>query len=165
MRSSYISNIVLFLDKILAFIEIPIMIVTASGIIGLLTYSALGRYVLHVGVIFEDELARTLYLWLSMISASYVIRTSDHINVGILLERIVKRNDLLGKAYQILVYSINIAFLLTMFYIFLYRLPEYVGVRTLLLRMPVICFYAAAAVGVLFMSLRYLTRILMIFAK
>ncbi|MET0192532.1 MAG: TRAP transporter small permease subunit, partial [Hyphomicrobiaceae bacterium] len=69
------------LDTFLGFlIEIPAAILVLTEIVVLLA-GVIGRYVFHSPIIWSDELASILFLWLAMLGAVVAFRRAEHMRM------------------------------------------------------------------------------------
>ncbi len=154
-KLSYFLKIV---DKALTIVEVPVLLVCGTLLIGLLLYAALGRYFFHVGVPYEDELSRLFFTWLSLLGASYLLRFGEHPTVSLISDRIIVRRGRISKTYQTMIYLAIIMFLTTILYATIENLPLYYNYYTAVLRIPMVYYYYAGIIGILFMILRYLMK-------
>src|SRR3546814_10992571 len=69
--------VVEFLAMLLILVEIAILF---SGVIA--------RYVVHVPLVWTDELATILFLWLSLLGAVIALRRGAHIRIPALVDRV-----------------------------------------------------------------------------
>ncbi|MGO1767940.1 MAG: TRAP transporter small permease, partial [Advenella sp.] len=76
------------------------------------------RYILHVPLVWTDELASILFLWLSMLGAVIALRRGQHMRMTAFIDRVSPRQRLLLEGFA---YSASLAFLL----LFLYPAFEY----------------------------------------
>lgn len=148
------------LDKAMVLVEVPVIVVCGTLLIGLLLYAALGRYFFHVGVPYEDELSRLFFTWLSLLGASYLLRSGEHPTVSLISDRIIVKKNLLSKVYQVFIYSAIIVFLTIVLYATLDSLPLYYNYYTTVLRAPMIYYYYAGVIGLSFMIVRYFMKTL-----
>jgi len=153
------NSIIYFLDKALTLVEAPVIIVCGVLLIGLLTYTAICRYFLFIDVPYEDELSRLFFTWLSLLGASYLLRSGDHPTVTLLSDRVVRRGVRIGKIYQAVIYVAVIAFLVVILYATLETLPLYYAYYSTVLRLPMVYYYYAGVVGLAFMIVRYSIKI------
>src|SRR6476619_4316088 len=73
------------LDTFLGFlIEIPAAILVLTEIVVLLA-GVIGRYVFHSPIIWSDELASILFLWLAMLGAVVAFRRGEHMRMTALV--------------------------------------------------------------------------------
>ncbi|MCS7108295.1 MAG: TRAP transporter small permease subunit [Sulfolobales archaeon] len=156
--SNKLNSFLKFVDKALTAIEIPIVVVCGTLLIGLLLYAALGRYFFHIGVPYEDELSRLFFTWLSLLGASYLLRSGEHPTVSLISDRVIAKRKRLGKFYQTFIYLSIITFLVIMLYATLDVLPLYYNYYTTVLRAPMIYYYYAGVVGLSFMIVRYFMK-------
>lgn len=158
--SKKLSSFLKLLDKALTVIEVPIVAICGMLLISLLLYAALGRYFFHVGVPYEDELSRLFFTWLSLLGASYLLRSCEHPTVSLISDRIINKGKRMGKVYQTLIYLAIIVFLVIILYATIDSLPLYYNYYTTVLRVPMVYYYYAGIIGVSFMIVRYLMKAL-----
>jgi len=150
------------IDKLLLVIEVPVIIVCGILLIGLLLYAAFVRYFLSsfgMSVPYEDELSRLFFTWLSLLGASYLLRSGDHPDVSILKNRIIKKRTI-GKIYMLMIYISVIGFLSIILYATLESLPLYYSYYSTVLRIPMVYYYYAAVIAFIFMIIRYFMKII-----
>jgi TRAP-type C4-dicarboxylate transport system permease small subunit len=148
-------------DKILLVIEVPVIVVCGVLLISLLLYAAFIRYFLSsfgLSVPYEDELSRLFFTWLSLLGASYLLRTGDHPDVSLFKDRVIRRG-IIGKAYMLIVYSLVIVFLGVILYATLDSLPLYYNYYSTVLRIPMVYYYYAAVIAFICMIIRYTMKI------
>jgi tripartite ATP-independent transporter DctM subunit len=86
-RSPSIAKAVRTIDRTLALVtEGPAAILLAVEI-GLLLAGVISRYVFHSPLVWTDELASVLFLWLSMLGAAIAVRRAEHMRMTALLQR------------------------------------------------------------------------------
>jgi tripartite ATP-independent transporter DctM subunit len=68
-----------------------------------------GRYVLHKPLVWSDELASILFLWLSMLGAVVALRRGDHMRMTGIVARVAPQTRALLEAFAV---TASIAFLL-----------------------------------------------------
>jgi len=150
------------IDKLLLIIEAPIILVCGVLLIGLLLYAAIVRYFLSpfgISVPYEDELSRFFFTWLSLLGASYLLRSGDHPDVSFLKNRII-RKGVIGKVYISMIYLSVIVFLCIILYATLDILPLYYGYYSVVLRIPMVYYYYATVVAFICMIIRYFMKII-----
>jgi TRAP-type C4-dicarboxylate transport system permease small subunit len=75
------------LDAILgAIVEIPVAILVAAEI-AILFAGVVARFALHRPLIWSDELASILFLWLAMLGAVVAFRRNEHMRMTALVSR------------------------------------------------------------------------------
>src|SRR3954463_13383839 len=73
------------LDAVLgALVEIPVAILVAAEI-GILFAGVVARFALHQPLIWSDELASILFLWLAMLGAVVAFRRNEHMRMTALV--------------------------------------------------------------------------------
>lgn len=76
------------LDKVLGMlIEIPAAIAVVAEVVILLT-SVFSRFVLHQPLVWADELASTVFLWLAMFGAAVALRRGEHMRMTALIGKL-----------------------------------------------------------------------------
>lgn len=76
------------LDRWLGFItEVPAALLVVAEIV-LLLAGVIARYVFHAPLVWTDELASILFLWLSMLGAVVALRRGEHMRMTALLARV-----------------------------------------------------------------------------
>jgi len=149
------------LDKALLAIESAIVV--AGIFLPLsLVYYGFSRYVLQVATPYEEELTLLVHLWVIALGFSLTLRYGDHTATTIFYDKIVNRGKL-GKAYQAIVYSINIAFLVIMLWYLYQTFPLLTRGVTEYMRWPFAIYYSAIVVGIIFVMIRYILKLLNVF--
>ena len=75
------------LDKLLGkMVEIPAAMLVAAEILVLL-YGVMCRYFFHTPVIWTDELASCLFLWLAMLGSVIALRRNEHMRMTALVSK------------------------------------------------------------------------------
>ncbi|MGL4288763.1 MAG: TRAP transporter large permease subunit [Phreatobacter sp.] len=75
-------------DRVLGFmVEIPAAILVVAEVVVLFS-GIIARYVLHKPLIWSDELASTLFLWLAMLGAVIALRRGEHMRMTALVSRV-----------------------------------------------------------------------------
>ncbi len=149
------AKVLKYLDKALATIEIPVVFVCGAGIIMVLLYGAINRYIIHGVFPQEPELAWLFHMWLVFIGGSLVLRKGDHPYVGIIRE---KR----GKLYKTIIILLCLVFAATMLYATLDFYSVYSLQKTTFLRLPMTTLYMAMILGFLFIIIRYIIKIILL---
>lgn len=70
----------LFLETVVAALVVAEIVILLAGVIS--------RYVMHAPLVWSDELASILFLWLSMLGAVVALRRSEHMRMAALLTRV-----------------------------------------------------------------------------
>src|SRR3954469_12845790 len=79
--SSYRRSWLTSLDAVLgALVEIPVAILVAAEIV-ILFAGVVARFVLHQPLIWSDELASILFLWLTILGAAVAFRRAEHMRM------------------------------------------------------------------------------------
>src|SRR6476660_7842574 len=99
------------LDTFLGFlVEIPAAILVLTEIVVLLA-GVISRYVFHSPIIWSDELASILFLWLAMLGAVVAFRRAEHMRMTALVARAGPRARLFLEGLAL---SAALAFLLVL---------------------------------------------------
>ena len=77
--------------------------------IAILFSGVVARYVLHVPLVWSDELASILFLWLSMLGAVIALRRGEHMRMTALIDRVQPRTRVLLEVFAL---AASLAFLL-----------------------------------------------------
>ncbi len=145
-----------YLDSVLTAIEIPIVFVCGVGIISVLLYGAINRYIIHGVFPQEPELAWLFHMWLVFIGGSLVLRVGDHPFVGIIREK-------KGKIFKTAIYLACISFAGVMLYALIEFYDTYKLQKTTFLRLPMTALYAAMILGFSFIIVRYVMKIILLY--
>lgn len=145
-------------DRVIDFVERAAAVACGTALLVILTYSAIGRYIAGYGAPEETELTWLFFKWLSFLGASSIVRTGDHPSLGILFDRLAKRG-LKGKIYASLTKVMCITFAAAIIY-GVYKMYPIISISvTTMLRLPLTLYYAAAVIGLTFLSIRYTIKI------
>ncbi|MEM1638563.1 MAG: TRAP transporter small permease [Desulfurococcaceae archaeon] len=140
-------------DKIINFIETPILITTGILLLSSLFYAGVVRYA-HIGSFPEEtELSWFLYTWMVFVGSSSVLRKGDHPHIRLMREK-------LGWKYEILLYIVSILYLSGIIYILISYRWLYAVQKTAVMRISLAYFYDAAIIGFSLMIIRYVIKIL-----
>jgi tripartite ATP-independent transporter DctM subunit len=138
-----------------ALVEIPAAVLVAAEIV-ILFAGVVARYGLHAPLIWSDELASILFLWLAMLGAAVAFRRSEHMR----MTAMVARATPVMRAYLDLVAtSAALAFLLLVAWPAYQYAYEESFITTPALQIPNIWRAAALPVGIGLMSLFALLRL------
>src|SRR5438874_11073034 len=89
---------VALLDAVLGpLVEIPAALLVVAEIIVLLA-GVIGRYLFHQPIIWSDELASILFLWLSMLGAVVAFRRGEHMRMTALVGQFGTGNRAVAEA-------------------------------------------------------------------
>jgi TRAP-type C4-dicarboxylate transport system permease small subunit len=91
----------LSLDHWIAKLETGAIIVLVSALTAVTFAQVVTRYVLNDPLIWSEELARYLFVWVSMIGAALAIREGGHFGLDLLIRRMPALRPLLGPAVMI----------------------------------------------------------------
>src|SRR5690606_8387084 len=80
--------------------------------IAILFSGVVARYVLHVPLVWSDELASILFLWLSMLGAVIALRRGEHMRMTAFIDRVEPRTRVLLEVFAL---AASLAFLLMIF--------------------------------------------------
>ncbi|QTL03566.1 TRAP transporter large permease subunit [Aquabacter sp. L1I39] len=75
-------------DKALGFLLETVVAALVVAEIVILLAGVVSRYVMHAPLVWSDELASILFLWLSMLGAVVALRRSEHMRMAALLTRV-----------------------------------------------------------------------------
>lgn len=151
--ASALIKITSLIDKIINFMEIPVLIVTGILLLGSLFYAGIVRYTRLGSFPEETELSWLLYTWMIFIGSSSVLRKGDHPHVSFMREKF-------GWKYKVALYIVSIIYLSGFIYILVSYRWLYVVQRTAVMRISLAYFYNAAIIGFSLMIIRYIIKIL-----
>jgi TRAP-type C4-dicarboxylate transport system, small permease component len=140
-------------DRVLNYIETPVLMLTGVLLLGSLFYAAVVRYT-HLGSFPEEtELSWFLYCWMVFIGSSSVLRAGDHPHVSLVRKK-------LGWKYEIVLFIISMAYLGGLIYILTSYRWLYSVQKTAVMQLSLTYFYDAALIGFSFMIIRYIVKVL-----
>lgn len=140
-------------DKVLNYVEVPILLFTSILLLGALFYGALVRY-LHLGSFPEEtELSWLFYTWMVFIGSSSVLRRGEHPHVSFM------RNKL-GWKYEVIIHAVSMIYLGTLMYVLVSYSWLYAKQKTAVMALSLAYFYNAAIIGFSLMITRYFIKIL-----
>lgn len=154
-----VTKVIQKIDATLNIIERSVVLVSGVVLLSILIYSAVGRYLVGYGAPEEAELTWLFFLWLCFFGGSNLVREGDHPLLGILLDRVSRRQKL-GKIYKALTHVVPILFAVFLIY-GIYRMYPIIAISsTTMLRLPLTIYYAAALGGLTSLTIRYSIKIL-----
>ena len=134
------------------------IVLTFLGLMGgVLSIQIFMRYVVNKPLIWSEEIARYLFVWVAFIGASYGVREKAHIRMEIIFKSFPKR---VQKYLQLFIYAISIA-------CFLYLVP--VGIEftkqqhyvlSSAMSIPMSYIFAAVPIGCILISFRLILEFL-----
>src|SRR5699024_11519630 len=80
-------------DRVLEVITITLFLV----MVGVTTWQVISRYVLNAPSSMTEEIVKFSLIWLSMLSAAYVIGKKSHITITLLSEKLVDSKKIIIK--------------------------------------------------------------------
>jgi len=98
-------NMKKMIDKVLAII----IFVLFAALVAVVFLQVFSRYVLHNSSAFSEELAKILFVWVSLLAAAYIFGEKGHMNIGIVVNKMPYK---LGLAFQIFAGLVNMAFII-----------------------------------------------------
>ncbi|TDT91242.1 MULTISPECIES: TRAP transporter large permease subunit [Azorhizobium] len=126
-----------------ALVEIPVAILVAAEII-VLFMGVVARYVFHTPIVWSDELASILFLWLAMLGAVVAFRRGEHMRMTAVAAKV---NPGLRAFLDVLAMTAALAFILLVFPHALEYAEEEVFILTPALEIPNAVRAAALPVG------------------
>jgi TRAP-type C4-dicarboxylate transport system permease small subunit len=99
---------VIGLDRLVARLEAAVIVLLVSLLTGVTFAQVATRYVLGDPLIWSEEAARYLFVWVSMIGAALAIREGGHFGLDLLIRRLPALKPVLGPA----VTTVTVIFLL-----------------------------------------------------
>ena len=145
------------LDRLMAAIENAVAIATGIIIVSVLVYSALVRYVLKGSFPEAQELAWISYTWMVFVGSSIAIRHGDHPLVSLIRGR-------RGALYNSLLYLSCVAFIAAVLYAVAVTPRILLEQVTSVMGLKMWYFYLGLIVGMTFMAVRYVVRVLRLLA-
>ena len=140
-----------FLNNFEEFIAVPLVGVMSAVII----LQVFCRYVLRESLMWSEELARYLMVWVTFVGASIGVKRGAHVGVGILVTALPKNVQIIVKYLGIV---ISIIFCITVFVVSLGILQRQITGRQIspAMRIPMWWAYAAVPAGTFFMTVRFI---------
>jgi TRAP-type C4-dicarboxylate transport system permease small subunit len=86
------------LDRVMARLEAAVIVLLVSLLTGITFAQVATRYVLGDPLIWSEEAARYLFVWVSMIGAALAIREGGHFGLDLLIRRAPALKPVLGPA-------------------------------------------------------------------
>src|SRR5689334_23847317 len=95
-------------DRVLGGLVEAVAALLVLAEIGVLFAGVVSRYVFHAPLVWSDELASILFLWLSMLGAVVALRRGEHMRMTALLQKVAPSTRAMLDAFAI---AASIAFL------------------------------------------------------
>src|SRR5215207_11141925 len=92
-------------------VEIPVAILVAAEI-AILFAGVVSRYVFHKPLVWSDELASLLFLWLSMLGAVVALRRGEHMRMTGLVNRVGPRAQAMLETLALAIPLVFLAFVM-----------------------------------------------------
>jgi C4-dicarboxylate transporter DctQ subunit len=137
----------MFLRVLSKLIEIAI-IIGAAFIVTIVTTEVILRYVFKHSLIFTEELARYLMVWIVFLGSALAVRDEAHIRINILVKRL---NPTLGKAARLLAHGLVLIFLVIIAVEGFRILPGQLRQMCITINVSLFYFYLAIPVGAILM--------------
>ncbi len=153
-------EIIIKIDKGLASIEKPAMVINAALMFLLMTWCVVARG-FEISTPYQTELAQTFHIWLCFIGGSYLFSNNENPSVELISEKVGKSNNLFFKrCYFSLITLLPLVFIGTCLYYGIVNIPRYAAQTTIYLGYSYIYIYGAAILGFALMTFRIILRVL-----
>ncbi len=146
------------LGSVMDVVENAVAIATGVTIISVLVYGAIIRYILKGSFPEAQELTWISYTWMVFIGSSIAVRHGDHPLVSLIRSR-------RGALYNALLYLLCVAFIAAVLYAAAITPRILLEQVTSVMRLRMWYFYLGLFVGMSFMLVRYITKVLRLFAR
>lgn len=146
------------LSRAMAVVEDAVAIATGVTIISVLMYGALVRYVLKGSFPEAQELAWISYTWMVFVGSSIAVRLGDHPLVSLIRAR-------RGALYNALMYLSCVAFIAVVLYAVAITPRILLEQVTSVMRLKMWYFYLGLVVGMAFMAIRYVAKVVRLLAR
>jgi TRAP-type C4-dicarboxylate transport system permease small subunit len=98
---SRLRSIAISLDRLVAGMEAGVIVVLVCLLTAITFAQVAARYVLGDPLIWSEEAARYLFVWVSMIGAALAIREGGHFGLDLLIRRVPALKPVLGPAVTV----------------------------------------------------------------
>lgn len=85
-----------------------IIVVLFAALVAVVFWQVFSRYVLQNSSAFSEELAKILFVWVSLLAAAFIFGEKGHMNIGLVISRLPHK---IGMACQIFAGLINMLFI------------------------------------------------------
>lgn len=122
-----------------------------------LVAQVISRNIFGISIVWSEELARILFLWIVFLGASYCLRVGGHISIDFFISRLP---DYLHFFIVILINIISGIFMIILSYVGIDLAIKLSSLQTVALEISSFWLYAAVPVGCFFMAIRYFSQLI-----
>ena len=147
------------LTRCLVFVEKVIAALLLFVILATMATQVFARYIFGTPISFAEELCRLMLIWMTFISAAYVMGEGKHIAVDAIASRLGKAGNLFIECFTYVVVAVSCLLLLIGGSNFMWYMRK-VGSPSL--EVPKIFWYGAVGVGLILMTIHAILNLLQV---
>lgn len=145
----------MFLRLLSRFVE-GLVILGATVIVTIVTIEVVLRYIFGLSLIFTEELARYLMVWIVFLGGALAVKDDSHIRINVLIQRLSPR---LGQLVRIIAHGLTMLLLVVLTVEGTKILPRQLDQMCITIDTSMFYFYLAIPVGSILMIIFILPRI------
>jgi C4-dicarboxylate transporter DctQ subunit len=145
----------MFLRLLSRFVE-GLVILGATVIVTIVTIEVVLRYIFGLSLIFTEELARYLMVWIVFLGGALAVKDDSHIRINVLVQRLSPR---LGQLVRITAHGLTMLLLVVLTVEGTKILPRQLDQMCITIDTSMFYFYLAIPVGSILMIIFMLPRI------
>lgn len=145
----------MFLRLLSRFVE-GLVILGATVIVTIVTIEVVLRYIFGLSLIFTEELARYLMVWIVFLGGALAVKDDSHIRINVLVQRLGPR---LGRLVRITAHGLTMLLLVVLTVEGAKILPRQLDQMCITMDTNMFYFYLAIPVGSILMIIFILPRI------
>lgn len=145
----------MFLRLLSRFVE-GLVILGATVIVTIVTIEVVLRYIFGLSLIFTEELARYLMVWIVFLGGALAVKDDSHIRINVLVQRLSPR---LGRLVRITAHGLTMLLLVVLTVEGTKILPRQLDQMCITIDTSMFYFYLAIPVGSILMIIFMLPRI------
>ena len=145
----------MFLRLLSRFVE-GLVILGATVIVTIVTIEVILRYIFGLSLIFTEELARYLMVWIVFLGGALAVKDDSHIRINVLVQRLSPR---LGRLVRITAHALTMLLLVVLTVEGTKILPQQLDQMCITIDTKMFYFYLAIPVGSILMIIFILPRI------
>lgn len=145
----------MFLRLLSRFVE-GLVILGATVIVTIVTIEVVLRYIFGLSLIFTEELARYLMVWIVFLGGALAVKDDSHIRINVLVQRLSPR---LGQLVRIIAHGLTMLLLVVLTVEGTKILPRQLDQMCITIDTSMFYFYLAIPVGSILMIIFILPRI------
>lgn len=145
----------MFLRLLSRFVE-GLVILGATVIVTIVTIEVVLRYIFGLSLIFTEELARYLMVWIVFLGGALAVKDDSHIRINVLVQRLSPR---LGRLVRITAHGLTMLLLVVLTVEGTKILPRQLDQMCITIDTSMFYFYLAIPVGSILMIIFILPRI------